>query len=181
MSVTSQIVLGFAIVGFIASLLLLLIPDRTKSLLLGIPRNYIFALVILVIDAVWVVWLINSTSLQTLNWIKPYLMGFAPIAVILIAYYMKELLSPRVIGGLLLLAGVPILDTIRWHDSNWRFVVTITVYVWAVAGMALVLSPYYLRKWTEWFFENEQRLRFLKLASVSYTCILLYAALVPLK
>jgi len=76
---------------------------------------------------------------------------------------------------------VPILDTIRWHDSNWRFVVTITVYVWAVAGMALVLSPYYLRKWTEWFFENEQRLRFLKLASVSYTCILLYAALVPLK
>jgi uncharacterized protein YjeT (DUF2065 family) len=89
----------------------------------------------------------------------------APLAFVLIVLFMDELLAARAFGGVLLLLGDPILDAIRWHDSPLRLVITSLTYVMVVAGMALVLSPYYFRTWAHAFAGSDGRCRLTGLAS----------------
>ena len=63
-----------------------------------------------------------------------------------IIFLMDELLAARAFGGLLLLAGNPVLLAARWAPTPWRLVMPTLVYIWVLAGMILVLSPWRLRK-----------------------------------
>jgi hypothetical protein len=80
---------------------------------------------------------------------KPLLLVIAPVAFVLIALFMDELLAPRALGGLLLLIPAPILINARWHDSAWRYFAIVSAYLMVIKGMYLVLSPYLFRKWCE--------------------------------
>jgi len=59
------------------------------------------------------------------------------------------LLACRAAGGLLALLPAPVLLVARFHPSPWRLAVVILMYLLAVAGMLLMMSPYHLRDWIE--------------------------------
>ena len=77
---------------------------------------------------------------------KKYIYFLAPGVFVASVIYMKELLAPRALGGFLLLIAVPILQEARWHESAWRLVVVIMVYLWIIYGILLLLSPWWFRK-----------------------------------
>ena len=86
---------------------------------------------------------------------KQYIYILAPVVFIATVVYMKELLAPRALGGFLLLIAVPILQQARWHESAWRLVVVVLVYLWIIYGLLLLLSPWWFRKTYQPFFSNE--------------------------
>ena len=86
---------------------------------------------------------------------KQYIYILAPGVFVASVVYMKELLAPRALGGFLLLIAVPILQEARWHDSAWRLVVVILVYLWIIYGLVLLLSPWWFRKTYQPFLGNE--------------------------
>jgi len=86
---------------------------------------------------------------------KQYIYLLAPAVFIACVVYMKELLAPRALGGFLLLIAVPILKAARWHESAWREVVVVLVYLWIIYGLILLLSPWWFRKTYEPFLRNE--------------------------
>lgn len=90
---------------------------------------------------------------------KKYIYFLAPAVFAASVVYMKELLAPRALGGFLLLVAVPILETTRWHESAWRLVVVVVVYLWIICGITLLLSPWYFRKMYRPFLENERLFR----------------------
>ena len=91
--------------------------------------------------------------------VKPALYLLAPACFFLLINFLDELLSARALGGLLLLIANPVLNAARWHDSAWRYVPIVLAYVWAVAGMLLVLSPYLFRRWVLPFCASDGRAR----------------------
>ena len=86
---------------------------------------------------------------------KPYIYLLAPAVFFATVVYMKELLAPRALGGLLLLVAVPILHAARWHESAWRLVVVVMVYLWIIYGLLLLLSPWWFRKTYQPFLGSE--------------------------
>ncbi len=90
---------------------------------------------------------------------KKYIYILSPAVFIASVVYMKELLAPRALGGFLLLIAVPILQIARWHESAWRLVIVILVYLWIVYGLVLLLSPWYFRKTYAPFMKNEALLK----------------------
>jgi hypothetical protein len=86
---------------------------------------------------------------------KHYIYVIAPVVFIASVVYMKELLAPRALGGLLLLIAVPILQAARWHESAWRLVVVVLVYLGIIYGLLLLLSPWWFRKTYRPVLENE--------------------------
>ena len=86
---------------------------------------------------------------------KGYIYILAPLVFAAIVIYMKELLAARALGGFLLLIAVPILQEARWHDSAWRLLVVVLVYLWIIYGLLLLLSPWWFRKIHKPFIENE--------------------------
>jgi predicted PurR-regulated permease PerM len=77
---------------------------------------------------------------------KVHLYWLTPVAIFLCIKYMDELLSPRALGGLFLLAAGPVLDAARWHPSDARLVITLIAYFWIGLGLLLLLSPWWFRR-----------------------------------
>ena len=86
---------------------------------------------------------------------KKYIYVISPAVFFASVVYMKELLAPRALGGFLLLMAVPILQIARWHESPWRLVVVVLVYLWIIYGFILLMSPWYFRKISAPFMTND--------------------------
>ena len=104
---------------------------------------------------------------------KKYIYILSPAVFIASVVYMKELLAPRALGGFLLLIAVPILQIARWHESAWRLVVVILVYLWIVYGLVLLMSPWYFRKTYAPFMKNEALLKATAIAKTVFGIALL--------
>lgn len=134
-------------------------PSAVREGLRSFPRSVFFARVLSAIAIVWVASIVLQAPLGRFEWLKPYLYVAAPVLYFLIIFFMDELLAPRALGGLLLLAANPVLKAARWHESDGRLVMTVLAYVWVVAGITLVLSPYYFRRGADWATRTDGRCR----------------------
>ncbi len=128
----------------------LFVPETLGRALTGFPRHRASAILLTLVNVLWVAWILYSMSLGRFEWVKAYVWLIAPGALLAIIFFMDELLAPRMLGGFLLLAAGPALDIARWNPSGWRLVLTTLVYVWIVWAMILVLSPYRFRHTVEW-------------------------------
>ena len=158
-------------VGLVIALLnvpCLVWPQAVRAGMQAFPRSRIPAWLLTALDLSWVAWIILHAQLGRFEWVKPYLYGAAPAAFFLIVIFMDELLAPRVLGGLLLLLANPVINTARGHESAWRLVMIGLAYLWAIAGILLVLSPYYFRRVAEWANRSEGRCRMLGLARLVF-------------
>ena len=81
--------------------------------------------------------------------LKPFVYIVAPVSFFALVYFVDELLPPRALGGLLLLLANPVLKSARWLDTEWRLVMIVIAYLWVIAGIIFVLSPFRLRQAAE--------------------------------
>ena len=136
----------------------LVLPALCCRGITAFPRNEWAGWILTAVALTW------STLILLQSWwfpesLKSALYVVAPVAFMLIVAYLDELLAPRALGGLLLLIGEPILNVTRWHDSSFRFVVTVLVYVSVVAGIILVLNPYRFRQVMAFWVRDSDRCR----------------------
>ena len=102
------------------------------------------------IDLVWAAYELSLMHLGMFDAFKVHLYWLTPVAIVLCVIYLDELLSPRALGGFLLLIAGSVLDIARWHSSDWRLVVTVIAYLWIVLGLVFLLSPWWFRRLTPW-------------------------------
>ena len=133
-------------------------PDTLRRALTAFPRNRAAAVAFTLINVLWVAIMVYHAPLGRFEWIKPLLYILAPSTFFAVLVFMDELLAPRMLGGFLLLIANPALNAARWHESDWRLVLTLFVYVWIVWAMILVLSPYRFRHTAAWVFAGNRRL-----------------------
>lgn len=149
-------------------------PEACKRWALAFPRSVAWAWGLVAVDLFWVAWIILHAPLGRFEPLKPLIYVLAPMAFILVVFFMDELLAPRAAGGLLLLVANPVLNAARWHPSPWRLVVTVLCYIWVVAGMVFLLSPYRLRDLVEWATKGSTRLRMLSVVRLVFGLVLLF-------
>ena len=169
----SDLALASAVVGTIFLILgipLAASPVAAREWLCRFPRDVVWARTLTAIALGWVAWMFVCDGpwdfrpavswlmtrfgplvpvLQPLLRVEDFrglLWVLVPVSYVLIIFFMDELLAPRALGGLLLLASSPVLDAARWHSSNLRLLMTVMAYVWVIVGMVLVVSPYRFRR-----------------------------------
>ena len=108
---------------------------------------------------------------------KKYIYVISPAVFVASVVYMKELLAPRALGGFLCLIAVPILQIARWHESPWRLVVVVAVYLWVIYGIVLLMSPWYFRKVSQPFMENETLFKATAFGKAAFGILLLVLAI----
>jgi len=138
--------------------------DSFMRVLRAFPRHKNAAIVLVVIDLVWVGYLIQISDLDRFDYLKPAVYVVGPISLFLLIHYLDELLAPRALGGFILLIAHPILTAARWYESSWKLVIVTITYLAIIKGMIFVLSPYRFRDFTERIFSNPL---LLKLSHVS--------------
>ncbi len=147
------------VLGVLAGLAILRFPSAVRAGLSAFPRSKWPGWVLTAICVFWISWVIEHAALGRFETVKP----LVPLAAILlfgaVVYFLDELLSPRALGGLLLLIANPVLGGVRWMDSTWRFVPVLIAYAWEIAGCALMLNPWLFRKISERLTASDSRLR----------------------
>jgi hypothetical protein len=152
-------------------------PDLVKRQIEIFPRSvapaWIFTALCCVLGAQQAL----KMNMGFLDAYKNYIYVISPAVFFASVVYMKELLAPRALGGFLLLIAVPILQAARWHESPWRLVVVVLVYLWIVYGLVLLMSPWYFRKITAPFMENEPLFKATAFAKTAFGIALLLLGL----
>ena len=147
MTLTLPIILAAtAAIFLLCGLPMLLAPAPTQRVLAAFPRFRYAAWILTAIDITWVVLIMRGASLGPFDILKPYLplIGVAVFAAIV--WGLDELLAVRSLGGLLLLLGDPILDTVRWTGGAWPIALAILAYILVIVGAIWVLWPWTFRK-----------------------------------
>ncbi len=134
-------------------------PAAWREFLLRLPRHRGIGTVLVLAATAWFLFYLRSETLADFARFRPMLMaGFGAIGV-LTCLYVTDLLGARGVALILLLLGKLMVDTARWHPSDWRWVVTGLAYVWVIAGIWWTISPWRLRDALEWNCRSESRIR----------------------
>jgi hypothetical protein len=65
------------------------------------------------------------------------------------------------------------LNTARWHDSDWRRLIAVWAYLLVIAGMWLTVSPWRLRDLLQWAVESPARLKKLSLGRLAFCALVI--------
>jgi uncharacterized protein YjeT (DUF2065 family) len=149
MSTLGLLTLVPAGISGILAIALLAKPLVFRQWLVRFPRDLWSGRVLAVIAVFWAAWILRDLPFGRFEGFKVSLWPAALLLGAGVCIYMDELLAPRALGALLLLFPAPLLDAARWHPSGWSVVMSFVAYVLVVKGMFLLLSPYWLRIFTE--------------------------------
>jgi hypothetical protein len=150
-------------------------PARVRLWAGRFPRNALAARVLTAVCVMWAAWLLAEMPMGALDAYKRLLYVLAPLTYWLVVVYLDELLAARALGGLLMLIPGPMLGAARWHPSAARLVIVVLAYGLAVAGVALMLAPFRLRRWTAALARTDARCRIAGgvLAALGLLCLAL--------
>lgn len=152
--------IGTGAVYAVAHAALAAAPAAARRALLSFPRNDWIGRVLALVALVWSALLVHDMPLGFVDAYKPGLYVVTPVIYVLVVVLMGELLAARAFGGLLLLVAEPLLATMRAPGlSSLRLPIVVLAYAWVVAGMALVLGPYWFRKTVEVVCRTDARCR----------------------
>ncbi len=157
MSELSIVALLLGLLALTVGGLSLLIPARIRAGLAAFPRSIWPGRILAVIDLIWASYNLTLMHLGMFDAWKVHLYWLVPVAIFLCVKYLDELLSPRALGGLFLLAAGPVLNIARWHPSEWRLIVTVIAYVWILIGLTFLLSPWWFRRLAPWIAGSNDR------------------------
>ena len=133
-------------------------PTATR-LAKGFSRDVWTGRLLATVTWLWAGWALYVMPLELLMPIRTWIPLLTLAVIPLSWFWMAELLSCRAVGGLLVLFPCPLLQVARAHPSEWRLALVIFAYVSIVAGMTLILYPYYLRRWIDWTAARPVRMR----------------------
>jgi hypothetical protein len=148
-----------AVLACVSALPALLAPRAATRVMRGFCRNRWAGYVVSTLALAWAGWLLYALPLEFLLPYRKFI-PFVMLAAIPFTWVaMPDLLSARALGGLLVLLPAPVLRVARVHPSAWRLVIVVLMYLFALAGMTLIMAPYYLRDGLEWVTRSDGRLR----------------------
>ena len=124
------------------------------------PRSLPWGYVLMLLATLWFVWNVNQENNSDFATYKPMmLIGFAVVGVA-VCIFVTDFLAVRGLAIVFMLLGKLMVDTVRWADTDWRWVISGWAYLLVVAGIWFTVSPWRLRDLLNWGTANEKRIRF---------------------
>ncbi|MCC7299466.1 MAG: hypothetical protein IT583_00095 [Verrucomicrobia bacterium] len=133
-------------------------PARLRNGNERFPRSVWPGRILVIIDLIWSAYEISLMHLGMFDAWKVHLYWLVPVSIYLCITYLDELLSPRALGGLFLLAAGPVLDAARWNPSGWRVVISVIAYLWILLGLTFLLAPWWFRRLMPWIVGTNDRI-----------------------
>ena len=168
-----QVAIGLGLLYILSHGLSLFQAAACKRFLLAAPRNYGLGVALMAGAGLWFCWLVlNADLMDFAPYQNLFLLGSVTLTVGMIVC-VREFLAVRALGALLLLLANVLLDAAFMENMAAKFVITITAYVYIVAGMFFVASPYLLRDMLTWFYRTDRRAKLAAISGVVFGIALL--------
>lgn len=169
------IVVGLALI--VSHLVALLKAADVKKQLIDFPRNYTWGVVLMTVGLGWAMMCMNYMDMGEFHTLRSKFLVVIPVAYVLVLIYVKEFLSVRALGGLMLLVAGIVLQAAFQQPPLSRLLLPVLAYVWIIAGLYFVGMPYLMRDLVTWVTASDLRWRAASLGGIAYGSLVLVAAL----
>jgi len=155
----STLAVGLGLLFSLPQILGLLKPAAFAKATREFPRSEPWGYALMGLGTLWFLANVYGETISDFAAYKNVmLIGFGAVGL-LTCLYVRDFLAVRGLAVVLLLLAKVVLDTARWHDSEWRLLLSVIAYVWILAGMWFIISPWRLRDIINWATANETRVR----------------------
>lgn len=151
-------------------------PAQTQAFLRDFPRNYGWGVVILTLCFFWGMMIIQHMDMGEFFHLRRWFLIIVPAGFVGVLFYVREFISVRALGSLMLLAAGPMLCAAFLQPQTSRLLIPILAYAWIIAGMFFVGMPFLMRDAITWVTANAARWKLVSLSGIAYGALLLIAA-----
>ncbi len=127
------------------------------------PRSTAWGVCLVALATLWFLSVVNQTQKEVSDFAafkNAMFLGFSCLGIA-VCIYLRDFLAVRGYAVLLLLLAKLMVETARWHDSQWRLVIITWAYLWVLGGVWFTISPWRVRDIIRWKTANLFRLRLL--------------------
>ena len=150
-------------------------PVEAGAALRKFPRSEPWGYLLMAIGAGWFLYRLNQEAIAEFAAYKTYmLLGFGGVAVAA-CLFVQDFLAVRGLSITMLMLSAFVLSKTRFVETPWRLVLVILAYVWIIAAMWWMISPWRLRDLIQWSTatpEKTRKLAFIRLAIAALVIIL---------
>ena len=170
----STLAVGLGLLFSIPQIFGLLKPQSFAAAARRFPRSETWGYALMGLGTLWFLRNLNAETISDFANYKPYMLAAFGAVGIGTCIYVKDFLAVRGLAVVLLLLAKLMLDTARWHDSQWRLVIAVWAYVMIIAGMWFIISPWRLRDIILWQTASEQRIRTASAIRLGFALLLIF-------
>ncbi|MCD6051738.1 MAG: hypothetical protein K0Q55_3147 [Verrucomicrobia bacterium] len=145
------------------------------------PRSIMWGYLLMALATGWFLYNVNAEDIADFASIKRMLMFAFGAIGIGTCLYVTDFLAIRGLAVLMLLLSKTIVDTARWHESDWRLVLITWAYVMVFMGIWLTISPWRARDFIQWGTATESRLKILSGVRLAFAALLVVLGFVVFK
>ena len=151
----------------------LLRPAQLGAAARTFPRSLTAGYVLLAIGTLWFLYYLRLEAIADFERYKNLMfLGFGLVAAGT-AVFVSDFLAVRGLAIVFLVLGKFIVDTARWHDSQWRLVLVTWAYLLIIAGMWFTVSPWRCRDLIHWATASEGRIKQLSAVRLAFAILLI--------
>jgi hypothetical protein len=155
----------------------LLRPAQAQTFLRAFPRHYPWGVILLSIGFVWSMMIIQHMDMGEFFHLRRWFLIIVPAGFVGVLVYVREFLSVRALGSLMLLAAGPVLCSAFLQPQTSRLLLPILAYAWIFAGMFFVGMPFLMRDAITWITATPSRWKLVSLSGIAYGALLLLASI----
>lgn len=164
----STLAIGLGTLVALPQLYGLLKPAEAAKAARRFPRSMPWGYALMGLGTLWFLWNLNAESISDFADYKKWMLLIFGALGLATCIYVPDFLAVRGLSIVLLLVAKLMLDTARWHDSQWRLIIATWAYIWILAGMWFTISPWRLRDLILWATANEKRTKLVSAVRLAF-------------
>ena len=176
---TLSVILGLIVV--LPSLVGLLNPKMFAGAARKFPRHTNTGYVLTALGTLWFLFYVQQESVSDFASIKKVFYFLFAAVGLGTGVFVRDFLPVRGLAVLMLLLAKLMVDTARWEDTDWRWVISTWAYALAVVGMWFTISPWRLRDILNWSVATESRTRLTSGVRVTFGVFIIVLGLTVFK
>ncbi len=145
------------------------------------PRSIAWGYLLMALATGWFLYNVNAEEIADFANIKRGLMFAFGAIGIGTCLYVSDFLAIRGLAILMMLLAKTIVDTARWHESDWRLVLITWAYAMVIGGIWFTISPWRARDLIQWGTATESRLKLLSSIRLAFAILLVVLGVVVFK
>ena len=125
------------------------------------PRHETIGPVLILAGMTWFLFILHGENMADFEGYRRPFYGIIIATGVGACFFLKDYLAVRGLAVLMILVAKLIVDTARFHESDWRILLVSIAYAKVVAGMWFTVSPWRMRDMIGWATANENRFKIL--------------------
>ena len=154
---------------------------KACEIIKAFPRNDNAGYLLILISMVWFLLILKDENMADFEKYRTAFNVFILASGIGSCLYLKDYLAVRGAAVLMMLIAKLIVDTARFHESEWRLVFVTAAYLMVIGGMWFTVSPWRMRDLFAWGTADEKRFKILCGFRIGFGILLLMLGIFEFK